>query len=241
MYFDEVVIADDGTSDTCVSELKKMLPAYDFPIVHAWHPDEGFRPAAARNNGIRRSSGNYLIFLDCDFLVLPGTIKCHLSNSRQGRFLSGLCKYLTEEQTNQVFNSTISSALLEKFYRQIPEREMIKEHLRFIRRSFLRNLKLAGIRQQSLGGHFSIHRRDIEYVNGYDENFVGWGGEDEDLGIRLLKAGLQGYSVIRRARVLHLWHSRELGDKHWKEGSNIKYFNRKNIPFFCKNGLFKKG
>ena len=220
-------------------QLKKIIHDYDLPVIHAWQPDEGFRAAAARNNGIKHTNGDYLIFLDCDFLVLPDTIKYHVRNARPGRFLSGLCEYLTDDQTNKIFNSTVSSTLLEECYRQIPEGQMIKEHWRFIRRSILRKLKLAGIRKQSLGGHFSIHRKDIEYVNGYDENFVGWGGEDEDLGLRLLKAGFQGYSVIRGARVLHMWHPKEIGNKHWKEGPNIEYFTRKDIPFFCENGLIK--
>jgi predicted glycosyltransferase involved in capsule biosynthesis len=88
-----------------------------------------------------------------------------------------------------------------------------------------------------MGGHYSIHRKDIERVNGYDENFEGWGGEDEDLGIRLVKAGIYCRSAIRYAKVLHLYHPRELGDKHWMEGPNMKYFKRKEVPYFCEQGL----
>ncbi|MBN2688846.1 MAG: glycosyltransferase [Deltaproteobacteria bacterium] len=237
--FDEVVITDDGSSESCVHELEKMIARYDFPIVHAWQPDEGFRAAAARNNGIRHAAGDYLIFLDCDFLVLPDTIKYHIKNARPGRYLSGLCKYLAEDRTNELFRSAVTAQLLEEYYRSMPEWPMIKEHWRFLRRKLLRNLGLAGTRTQSLGGHFSIYREDMEYVNGYDENFVGWGGEDEDLGLRLLLAGFGGYSVIRGARVLHMWHPRELGGKHWQDGPNVEYFRRDNIPFFCENGLIK--
>jgi len=80
----------------------------------------------------------------------------------------------------------------------------------------------------------------MEAINGYDENFVGWGGEDEDISLRMVKAGYRGYSVIREAKVLHLWHPKELGGKHWKEGSNVDYLYRENIPSFCENGLTKK-
>ena len=77
-------------------------------------------------------------------------------------------------------------------------------------------------------------------MNGYDENYVGWGGEDEDLGIRLVKAGVYCKSAIPYAKVLHIWHPKEIGNKHWKEGPNINYFKRKIIPFYCENGLNKK-
>lgn len=237
--FDEVVLTDDGSSEATVRRLKKMITDYEFPINHVWQPKKGFRAAAARNNGIRNARGDYLVFLDCDFLVLPDAIKHHLRAAKPGRFVVGHCKYLTEDQSNRVLNENISQELLENLYQQIPEKEIIKNHRRFIKRTVLLRLHLASPRKQSSGGHFSIYRKDIEYVNGYDENFVGWGGEDEDLGIRLVKAGVYGRSAIRCARTLHLWHPKEIGNKHWKEGPNIEYFKRKNIPFFCENGLKK--
>ncbi len=238
--FDEVVIADDGSGKSCVRQLKKMVHGYDFPVIHAWQPDEGFRAAAARNNGIRHASGDYLIFLDCDFIVLPGTIKFHFDAAKPGRFVGGFCKYLNEEQTNTIFKERVSDKLLEDMYQSLPEEPIIKNHRRFIRHRFFLRVGLASARKQRLSSHFSVHRKDIEYINGYDENFVGWGGEDEDLAIRFAEAGLEGKSIMREARVFHLWHSKELGDKHWKEGSNIEYIKRKDILFFCENGMLKK-
>jgi len=238
--FDEVVITDDGSGKGTIEELKDMIREYEFPINHVWQPNKGFRAAAARNNGIRHAKGDHLIFLDCDFVVLPNTIKTHLRAAKPRRFVAGNCKYLNEKQTKKIFKTRISKKLLEAFYQQIPESEIIRDHRKFIKRTILIRLRLARPKKQSLGGHFSIHRKDIEYVNGYDENFIGWGGEDENLGIRLVSAGIYGRSVIPYARVLHLWHPREIGDKHWEEGPNIEYFTRKDIPFFCENGLMKR-
>ena len=238
--FDEVIITDDGSSEFTVNKVKNILSGYDFPIKHVWQPKKGFRAAAARNNGIRHAKGDYLIFFDCDFLVLPQTVKSHIKASKRGRFVAGSCKYLTENQSTKILNSTISQSLIEKLYQQLPEQEIIKEHHRYIKRSILIRLGLANVRKQSLGGHLSIHRKDIEHVNGYDENYVGWGGEDEDLGIRLVKAGVYCKSAIPYAKVLHIWHPKEIGNKHWKEGPNINYFKRKIIPFYCENGLNKK-
>jgi len=239
--FDEVIIADDGSSSETVAKLKEIIPQYNFTIKHVWQPKDGFRVAAARNNGIRHAQGEYLIFFDSDFLILPDAIQYHLRLAKSGRFVAGNCKYLTATQTDRVFNSNISPEFLENLYTRLPEKEMVKDHRRFIKRTILFRLHLKSRRKQSLGGHFSIFKKDIEYVNGYDENFHGWGGEDEDLGIRLVTAGIYGRSAIRHAKVLHLWHPKEIGDKHWKDGPNIEYFNRKNTPFFCENGLIKKG
>jgi glycosyltransferase involved in cell wall biosynthesis len=239
-YFNEVVIADDGSGESCVRLLKRMITDYDFPIIHVSQPKKGFRPASARNKGIRHASGDYLIFLDCDFVVLPGAIKFHLDASKRGRFVAGFCKYLDEERTNTIFREGVSDNLLEDLYKSLPEEPIIRDHRRFIRHRIFLKLGLTSAKKQRLSSHFSVHREDIERVNGYDENFVGWGGEDEDLAIRFATSGLEGKSIMRVARVLHLWHPKEIGDKHWKEGSNIEYLKRKNIPFFCENGLIKK-
>lgn len=237
--FDEVVVADDGSSESVVNQVKKYMETYPFPIVHAWHPRGAARRAACRNNGIRHAHGDYLIFFDADFAVLSGAVQSHVDAARPGWFAAGRCKYSTEEQTRHIFSEGISSALLEKIYTELPEEPILKEHKEFIRYGILRKLRLASVRKQTFGGHFSIYKKDIESVNGYDENYVGWGGEDQDMALRLVMAGFRGTSVIRTARIIHLWHPKEIGDKHWKEGANTKYFFRKNIPVYCENGLIK--
>jgi len=238
--FDEVVIADDGSSESTVIALTELIPKYPFRIVHAWQPKDGFRLSAVRNNGIRHSSGDYLIFLDCDFAVLPGTIRCHTQHAQPKRFLAGRFDYLSEEATKELMVQGITSERLENLYAELPEKFITREHWKFIRYSILIRLHLADARKQRCSSHFSIHRKDMEEINGYDENFVGWGGEDEDISLRMVKAGYRGYSIIREAKALHLWHPTELGNKHWKEGSNVEYLNRKNIPAFCENGLVRK-
>lgn len=238
--FDEVVVADDGSSQKVVNEVKKYIEDYPFPIIHAWHVRNGARRAACRNNGIRHASGDYLIFLDADFVVLPNAIKSHINEAKPGWFAAGRCKYSTEEQTGRIFSSEISNDLLENIYAELPEKPILKEHREFVRYGILRKLRLASAKRQTFGGHFSIYKKDVESVNGYDENYVGWGGEDQDIAMRLVMAGLRGTSVIKTARILHLWHPKEIGGKHWKEGVNAEYFLRKIIPAYCDNGLIKQ-
>lgn len=236
--FDEVVISDDGSSVETVRALHKLIADYDFPIRHIWQEKKEFRVAAARNNGIRNAKGDYLIFFDCDLLILPGTIREHLKQARRKRFVAGSCKYLAEQPTAALFQNGVTAESLEKLYDSLPGEHLRREHNKFNQRTWLMRLSLLSPRKQSLGGHFSIHREDIEYINGYDENFVGWGGEDEDLGIRLVMAGIYCRTAILHVKTLHLWHPRELGSRDWQQGTNMEYF-RKERPFRCQNGLEK--
>lgn len=236
----EVVVADDGSGEETVERIRRLAPRYDFPIVHAWHPRRGARRAATRNNGIRGASGDHLVFIDADFAILPGAIRSHIDAARPGRFAAGRCKYTTEEQAARILADGGSAGLLETIYRELPDEPIEKEHRRFVRQEFLRRIGFGDPRKSTFGGHFSVCRADIEAVNGYDENYEGWGAEDMDLACRMALAGFRGKSVIRTARVLHLWHPREMGDKHWKEGGNVGYFYRKEVPVFCRNGLVKR-
>ncbi len=238
--FSEVVIADDGSDESVVSGLKKIITESPFPIIHGWQERKGPRRAACRNNGIRNASGDYLVFLDADFVALPGSVRAHVQKAQPGQFLAGRVKYLSEAQTNSILQNNCGSALLEKFYQTIPGRSISREHREFLGYEFLKRLGFSVEKKQTFGGHFSIYRKDIAAINGYDENFVGWGGEDIDLSLRLSKAGFRGWSVIRTARVLHLWHEREMGGRHWKEGPNFDYFSRNDIEVSCSNGLIKK-
>lgn len=236
----EVVVADDGSGEEAVRSVRELLSRYEIPAVHAWHPRQGARRAATRNNGIRRSTGDYLVFLDADFAVLPGAIRSHVDVAERGSFAAGRCKYTTEEQAKRILAEGGSAGLLESVYRELPDEPVEKEHRRFVRYAFLRRIGLCGAGKILFGGHFSAFRADIEAVNGYDENYVGWGAEDLDMARRMVLAGFRGSSVIRTARVLHLWHRREMGDRHWKEGGNVGYFSRKGIPAFCENGLVRR-
>ncbi len=241
--FDEVIIADDGSSEATVTRLNGMLARYNFPISHASHPKEGFRLSATRNNGIRHARGDYLIFLDCDFLVLPDTIQYHQKMARPGRFVAGSCKYLTEEQSLVIMDSKITPELLEWYYRKLPDRNIIAQHRRYVKRSILIRMHLASPRKQSLGGHLSLYKKDIERINGYNEDFVGWGGEDEDLGVRLVASGVHCISAVRYARVMHVWHPSALKtscNTNWHTGTASDYFDRRKIQFRCVNGLIKK-
>jgi glycosyltransferase involved in cell wall biosynthesis len=234
---EEVVIADDGSSEVVVQSILAMKDRYPFKIIHAWQPKNGFRLAASRNNGIRRASGDYLIFLDCDFALLDGAIAAHVRSARPGHVCSAYVKYLPEQETAGVIDGSTNLDQLERLYNALPDRPINRAHWKFIQNTWMIRFGLRSPRKFRCSSHFSMHRSDMERLNGYDEMFEGWGGEDEDLAHRMAKLGLRGTSIIRSARALHLWHPKELGGRHWREGSNVAYLNRPNVSPRCERGL----
>jgi hypothetical protein len=52
----------------------------------------------------------------------------------------------------------------------------------------------------------AIRREDYIRVNGYDERYVGWGNEDDDMGRRLLATGTIGYNFTYSEYPIHIYH-----------------------------------
>lgn len=51
-------------------------------------------------------------------------------------------------------------------------------------------------------------RSDLIRVNGYDEEFRGWGGEDSELATRLNNSGVRQRCMKFRGIVFHLYHGK---------------------------------
>ena len=49
-------------------------------------------------------------------------------------------------------------------------------------------------------------RDDLDAVDGFDAAFTGWGREDSDIFIRLIRAGMRRKDGRFATGVLHLWH-----------------------------------
>ena len=60
--------------------------------------------------------------------------------------------------------------------------------------------------QGARGGNLAIFRRDLDRVDGFDSAFSGWGREDSDIIVRLVRAGIRRKDGRFATGVLHLWH-----------------------------------
>jgi predicted glycosyltransferase involved in capsule biosynthesis len=56
------------------------------------------------------------------------------------------------------------------------------------------------------GCNMASWRADLEKVDGFDTSFEGWGREDSDILIRLIRAGIGRKDGRFATGVLHLWH-----------------------------------
>ena len=239
---DELIVADDGSAAAAVDAMRACLDNCGFATKLVRQDKGGGQRSAARNLAIRASSGDYLIFLDCDIVLLPGALDVHVQSAAPRRLLCGNRALLDEATTQALFQASPAPSAedWEQAWLLADRRAMEDAARLFQRHAALRRWHLARPHKPKLlGCHFSLFREDVERVNGFDENFVGWGYEDDDFGRRLYKAGVTPQSVILTARALHLWHPTDAPQvlRRRRDRPNRAYFRRWRVSAVCVNGL----
>ena len=205
----EVIVADDGSTDETKKAVKEFRNVSKYHVEHVWQEDTGFHLAQIRNKAVAKSKGDYLVFLDGDCVAFPDFVDRHLLLAEKGYFVRGSRVMLSEEYTSQYINNHDDASKLsfinlvklrfeKKINRILP---LFYIPLGKIRK--LKKMKWYGAK----GCNIAIWRSDYFAVNGFDERYVGWGREDSDIVIRLIRSGVLRKEGIYAITVLHLWHS----------------------------------
>jgi len=204
----ELLIADDGSTPATAALIASYQARATFIIQHIWQEDDGFRAAAIRNRALAATQAEYIIFTDGDCVPPPDFIAAHRRLAERGWFLSGNRLMLTQAFTEQVLRDklaihswTKSEWLLARkrgqIERLLPLLTLPDSRLRKLNAQRWRGAKTCNL---------SAWREDLLRVNGLDETYTGWGLEDSDLVVRLLRAGIFNKSARFSVPVFHLWH-----------------------------------
>lgn len=232
----EILVADDGSGDETRKLIEKYKNIFNFPVHHIWQEDSGFRVARIRNLAIKEASTDYIISIDGDIVLHKEYIKSHLHFVKKGFFLQGHRVLLNDKMTKKAISNNICEFSFWDF-------NIIN------RKNTIHNLKLANIfsiaskRQSGLkGGIISFWKSDAFRVNGFNEDFIGWGKEDSEFAIRLLHSGVKRRDLRFCAVAYHLDHAnsnKKLNSLNYKR--NLKMMNDtiKNKTQICKNGIKK--
>ncbi len=230
----EVLIADDGSGPETAEAVENWRRTSPFPVFHMWQEDLGFRAAKIRNEAIKKSSGDYIVSLDGDCVPERHFISDHAALARKGFFFQGK-RMLVGRQASASFDPALARKkgfLLGLFLKG----EIKNTH------HLLRLPLMPGLSDRSLKGtrscNMGFFREDLIAVNGFNEDFVGWGREDSELAARLYKYGLVRKNHPFRALCFHLWH--EENDRSGLEKNEKILGDVLARPEYrCKNGISK--
>jgi glycosyltransferase involved in cell wall biosynthesis len=216
----EIVVADDGSGAATRRVVGDWVARATVPVKHVWHEDCGFRLAEIRNLGIRASAGRYIIFLDGDCIPRRDFVAAHRGLAEPGWFVTGNRILMSPELTARVLDkgSDPGSDPGDELHLE-PELWGLAKHLSLRRRGDLNrlapllSLPLGALRKRrarqwrgASGSNMAFWRADLDAVDGFDAAFRGWGREDSDIFIRLIRARVRRKDGRFATGVLHLWH-----------------------------------
>ena len=196
----QVIIGDDGSGPETAEAIRSVAAGTDLPVVHRWLDHDGFRAGRMRNCAAAAATGDYLVLIDDDIMLHPDFLADHAAAARPGFFVQGSRALLDEEASRRaVTGSLVWPELLSPGVGN--------------RKNLLRSRLLSGMFAGEVKGfrgirtcNFALWRDDFIRVNGFNEDFVGWGREDSEFANRLLNAGVRRRNLRFAGLGCHLHH-----------------------------------
>lgn len=206
----EIVVADDGSRLQTKDLIERMAKVFPFHIEHVWQEDNGFQKSQILNKAILACKADYIIMSDGDCIPRKDFVEVHVNHLTEGYFLSGgyfmlpmhISKMIEKEDilSNTCFELKwlINKGLKSSFKNnKLTSKGFVEK--------FLNNVTPT---KATWNGHNSSGwKKDIMKVNGFDERMQ-YGGQDRELGERLINLGIKSKQIRYSAIVLHLDHAR---------------------------------
>ena len=229
----EIIVADDGSrQETATLVNQTVALSLRCPVHHVWHEDLGFRAAEIRNRAILKSSGDYIVSIDGDCIPGRHFVQDHMRLAKPGFFFQGK-RVLVERELEASFDFDTTLRTSELFVAAARGRISNAHHLfRIPLFPVMTTTRMSGIRSCNMG----FFREDLFAVNGFNQDFQGWGREDSELAARLYNYGLKRREHPFMAICFHLWH-RENDRENVQKNDTILNETMASGNVFCSNGL----
>ena len=226
----EIIVADDGSSESTAKVIEELSNKISSPIIHSWQEDDGCRIPHSRNRAIAKSNYEYIIVIDGDTVLHKDFIKDHKRFAQDGLYIQGSRVLLQSEFTS----SLIKKNLFKKpsFYL-----EHAKNKINMLRLPLLTKL-MSYFKSQNInrirGCNFSLFKEDIIKVNGFNEEITTWGREDSEFVQRLFNSGVRKQHLKFSGIQYHLYHKERI---HNNTNNNILQTTIKNNATWCSLGI----
>lgn len=181
----ELIVLDDHSSDGTFRFCKEYILKSGFPMMYVRTDESGNNLGRLRNAGAGLSRGQYLIFLDDDIIIVPRFIEQyaeHFFKNPDNVYMGKLLYVRSDAKKKMSIDSVVNGNF-----------ECLEGNLFSDEDPRKAELKDVPCYYKVWGGNLGIKKSIFSSINGYDEDFIYWGGLDTDLGYRLMK---QGYGLV---------------------------------------------
>ncbi|MBC7385672.1 MAG: glycosyltransferase [Cryobacterium sp.] len=210
----EILLCDDGSGEETARVVRNFAPHFTQDFVHLWQENQGFRKCRLLNEGIRRSRGELIVFLDADCVPHRDFISDHWVTRRNGTYGAGRRVELSEAVSHGLTLADVRSGIFDRPSLRILRDQVFGKTTNFNRTlrwgTFKPLRKILNLEQidDLKGCNFSAFREDLFAINGFNEAYEGYGREDTDVEIRMRNLGLSIRSLKGLALQFHVWHER---------------------------------
>ena len=209
----EILFCDDGSGSETRQVIDHFRSTSRFPIQHLWQENKGFRKCKILNEAVRKARGDTFIFLDGDCIPHREFVRDHIQNQEEGYYLAGRRVELGPRLSQKLTPEMVASG-----YFNWPRLSLVKSALEKETQGLNRSLRIPSKTLRHLlgmdhvadlkGCNYSVSRKALKAINGFDEAYEGYGREDTDVEIRLQNYGLKIKSLKGIALQFHIWHPR---------------------------------
>lgn len=207
----ELVICDDGSKPEAVSFIHNYMKKTNMLVKHIWHEDKGFHKNQMLNKGIKNCEADYIIFIDQDCVAHPQFVREHFENKKPKNILAGRRLEFSPLISNLLTSEKIKSGFIQKNLWWFLPLLMHRKDNQGLKGIFLESPVLRKLMNRKkrgvVGCNFSVNKKDLESVNGFDMRYTGPGtGEDSDIEYRLNLNGVNTESFLHAGVQYHLYH-----------------------------------
>ncbi|MFN0012778.1 MAG: galactosyltransferase-related protein [Phycisphaerales bacterium] len=220
------------------------------PLWHTFRPHQG-RPQLnqVRNNGLRAlrdragiRGSDCVLVLDGDTMLAPDAVENHAVLRAGGAELVIPYRYMLDEATTRTIDAG------EILAGGVPEARLTTPDMvaqieardrRYRKNLFLSRWGLTkGHKPKLVGGHHAAAFARLVEINGFDEEYVGYRFNDDDLcrRLRALRPRVQIAIAVKAIAAYHLWHPIRAPER-LQDAPGFARWSRKDLPVRCVRGI----
>lgn len=192
----EVIVADDGSSEDIISVIKSFEHLLQLKYVR--QADLGYQLCAVRNLGLRAAKFHFVAILDCDMAPDRFWVETYILSLIENEDVAyiGPRKYV--DTSSVVLEDVLSGRTIINDLPEIPARNElgrvdingVSKDWRLMHFEETQALRLSRFPFRFFScGNVAFAKKWLDKVGWFDEEFSNWGGEDNEFGYRLYRAG----------------------------------------------------